>query len=168
MRKYQLIAVSIALLLAFAAPAAAQSNAVHDQYAQDGVTCIPDRSNVNCVSITGIEDSVEAVTEDSARKAKAAGAALSGDALGSENNPERDSGTSSGDDPHSGGEAGPEDDAGTNSGSTDEGDPVSGDSSVARTAGIERLPDTGGASLLMPGAGLLLVAAGLPRSARTR
>lgn len=49
-------------------------------------------------------------------------------------------------------------------GPADEGASVEKGSSVARDAGIERLPDTGGVSLLIPGVGLLLVATGLLRS----
>lgn len=48
-------------------------------------------------------------------------------------------------------------------GPADEGASVEKGSSIARDAGIERLPDTGGVSLLIPGGGLLLVATGLLR-----
>lgn len=49
-------------------------------------------------------------------------------------------------------------------GTGDNNAPTEKGSSVAREAGIERLPDTGGASTLISGVGLLLIAAGLLRS----
>lgn len=119
---FKLILASLAISLAFATPALAQSNAASGQY-----TPCPDRPNVGCVN--SIEDGVKTVTENAAKSAEASGEALTG------------------------GEAGP----------FDEGASVEKGSSVARAAGIDRLPDTGGASLLIPGVGLLLVATGLLR-----
>lgn len=50
------------------------------------------------------------------------------------------------------------------SGTGDNNAPTEKGSSIARESGIKRLPDTGGASTLIPGVGLLLIAAGLLRS----
>lgn len=138
MRKYQLIALSIMLSLAFAAPATAQSNAANDQY--DLAPC-PDVQNILCTQ--SIRDGAEAMTEDSAKKAEAAGAVLSGGASGS------------GGDPGSG-----SDDDGSGSVSRGDSGPGAKNPEDARAADTIELPDTGGAPLLVLGAGVLLAGGG--------
>jgi hypothetical protein len=135
LRKYQLIATSVAMILAFAAPAVAQTSAANDQY---DLTPCSNAQNINCTQ--SIEDGFKAMTEDSAKKAEAAGVALSGDAPGSESDSEKDPGTGSGDDSSSSGAKDP---------------------TTARAANTMELPDTGGPPLATLGVGVLLAGGGL-------
>jgi hypothetical protein len=142
LREYRLIAASITLLLAFAAPATAQSNAANDQY-EPGVKCIADEANIVCTQ--SLEDGIKSMTEDSAEKAEAAREALSGDAPNSSGHPDAGS-----DDSHS-----------TAPGDGDNSGPGAKKPETARAADTMELPDTGGAPLAALGAGVLLVGGGM-------